>query len=421
VTVLSPVNVHSPEDLVVQEAQQFVAAYGTKKHGRQLQALMDIVSGIQGYRMDSKCPQGIIHQFLFAERIENNHVIDYDVVISHFWQGVFEYLPNAMLRGTKVMVRKAALPTTDGSVTVELSISKHGRDYEERETKMPPVNYLRMQGRAAMRKFVNSCYKTRLRQQCNSCGRTGSLGVQKEEDKGCPKCKSINSKMLAGVMRRRSRACLDCGHVRFTTMKRVCGHPREKEDGTIEYVDGCGGVDVQTLQTEEYLTDHEKWDGVLGEDGHDPEVHIIHNELEKDASEFVQACIGSMPRDARDPNGDSQTRKILRILVDPQDGAKICKDCRDDSDSVCAQSCADPLCDHDRMPDPKQSCGAKTFSLSECINYSKKIGDHLGYTASLANRRVAKVRKHAAEFARQNGRRFVTARYIARRLSTEEV
>lgn len=402
-------------DQIVMDAQAFVSEFGSDRHGEPIQALLNAVSGVSTYRMGGG-DQGYIARKFMGERIENNHVVDFGSVVSHFWNGVFKYLPKAVRTGDEVQARDAEI----GSHAT--APKQHGRTYQRRATKMPPLTFLRMQGVASARKYITECYKRALRQQCLDCGTVQTLGTTKEFDDGCPKCKSMDSAMIAGVMRRRTRKCSNCQLVRPCTIKRLCGHPKEAKDGSIVYEGGCGSTEIIVVQSEEFISsDREKWESTLGADTKDPEVEYIQNELTNDSAEFAKACLQSMPSDPRDPTGDSQSRKILRILTVPSDGVDICKKCVTSAPTVCSKGCGKADCAHSRMADPRQSCGASSFSLASCVNYSRKLGEHLGYTPSLANRRVAKVREHVKKFAKTSARQFATARFFHERLEQDGV
>lgn len=396
-------------DQIVNAAQQYVQKFGIKRHGPEIQAMMDAVADIEGYRLDPSSPQGYIRRKFLSERIEANHVVDFDMLVSKFWSGVFQYLMKASKVGGDVEVREQTLLQNAEIGVAEVEVTHHhGRAYKVRATKMPAITFLRMQGVAAARKYVNECYKRRLRQQCQDCGRVASLGSTKEFDEGC-KCGSMKSEIIARVMRRRERRCLDCKELRPANIKRLCGH--ENEDGT--FTNGCGSTDVSVVQAEEFIPDDSDRQEAL-HDTHeeDSETKFIEHELERDGREFIAECVKSMPGDPNNPSGDSQSRKILRVLVDPQAGAEVCRSCNDRAAKVCVE-CKEADCAHEKVPDPKMCCGSNVFSIGQCVNYSKRIGEHFGYTASLANRRVAKVREFVAKFAKEHAREFVSARVIA--------
>lgn len=393
-------------DEIVLAAQQYVSKHGESRSGPEIRALMDAVADTQDYSMDTGSDQGYIKRKFSSERIESNNVIDYPTLISKFWSGVFKYLMKASSVGSEVEVRDVSLISTVGIVDIEVT-KHHGRTYKVRSTRMSAIAFLRLQGTAEARKYLNECYKHYLRQECQSCGLVSSLGPTKEFDTGCAKCGSMKSEILARVMRRRERRC-ECGQIRPTNVKRMCGH----EDTTGKIVNGCGGTEIAIVQAEELLpndTDHQE----ALHDTHevDSEAKFVEHESERDVKVFMEACIRAMPSDRKDPTGDSQGRKILRILTDTQAGAEVCNLCYTHAAKVCIE-CKETNCEHEKVPDPKVCCGSSVFSLTQCINYSKRIGEFTHTTASLANRRTGKVRAHVIEFAKHHTREFATARAI---------
>ena len=363
----------SPAD-ILDRAKAFIVEHGAYKYGKPIQDLMDLVSGVCGYRMDAATEQGFIYRKLLNNKFEHNHIIDIDVMISKFWYGAIQTVLRAKPVGAIVDIKN---PT----------------DNTPRKTKLPPLSYIRNMGVARARKYIDECCRARLKQLCHDCSRVSSLGRQRELDPGC-KC-GCKESTLPRVFGNKIRTCTECGRRRLAYFERVCGSLRIDEDSGKEYVEsGCGSSNISIIQSEEFVdsSDKDAWEWKFGLTETDPESDVSNTQVTQDAARFAKACIDALPEDLSDPTGDSKTRKILRIMVDPQEGAGICKQCREqDSDS----------------------CGAQTFDISECVNYSKKLGRYFGYSTTLANRRVKKIRSHTIKFAREHANEFVTAKYIA--------
>lgn len=428
-------------DRIVDIARVYIKRFGHGRFGPEIQALMDAVSGVSSYKMGDRHNQGYIYKKFMTERIDSNHIIDFDELVGKFWLGVFDYLDSALPQGTKIAKREEYLKNGHGKVPVSIQ-KRHGRFYSVKSTMMDPIVYLRSRGLAYARKYVIQCYKERLRQECQDCGTINTIGSTFEIQEPCPKCGSRISELQAGFMRRRTRRCgqLDskskvingCGHTRPAKLKRICGRPvadadgivKKTNDGRYECVGGCGSFNVNLIQAEKYSSEEHDVTDDGGEDDiesvsgfTDPEDSVSQSEAASDASAFASACVTALPPDPRDPTGDSQSRKILRVLVEPGASLDMCKSCNKMAIMVCVDGCGESTCTHSKVPDPKMSCGSRTFSFEDCVNYSKKIGDYFGYTASLANRRVAKVREHVLTFAQNNKHKYTTAKFIVNNLT----
>lgn len=361
-------------------AKAFIAEHGAYKYGPPIQALMDAVSGVTGYRLASTTDQGFIHKKLMHSRMEHNHIVDIDTMISKFWYGAIQAVLRAQPEGTVVNIK---------NLTGEAP----------RPTQMNPLAYIRNMGIAAARKYIDECCRQRLKVLCHDCNIITNLGKQREIDIGC-KCGCKESTSPQAFVTNRYRVCVKCGVKRLAIFERICGRSViDTDTGAAKITGGCGSNNVTIIQTEEFVDSNgrDAWEWKFGLTETDPESDASTAQLTQDAANFAKACIEALPKDLSDPQGDSKTRKILRILVDPTEGAAICKQCREQ--------------------DP-ETCGAQTFDLSECVNYSKKLGQHFGYSTTLANRRVKKVRSHTLQFAIEHQDQFATAKYIAKKLCT---
>jgi hypothetical protein len=145
------------------------------KKGKELQKFMDVVSGVEKYRLDNHKRQGYIRRSFAKELIAEQFLLELDEIISVFWQGVFEHLDNAKYHGEIVEIKSS------------------GVENKLRPTNKNPINYLRYHGRMAVRNYISSLYRKNLEQGCMKCGR------------------------FTGV--RNNKKCLHCGHEMVTTYK----------------------------------------------------------------------------------------------------------------------------------------------------------------------------------------------------------
>jgi hypothetical protein len=375
------------EDAVILEAQDFITQYGAARHGGPIQNLMDLVSGISQYKMSITTPQGYLYNKLVSGRLEYNHIIDQDQMISRFWSGVLKAVMKAKAVGTVVNI-------DDGTGT------------EARPTRLTQLQYIRKYGVSAARKYIDECCKKKLRQQCNDCHTVSSLGPQREYDKGCHKCGSFESIKPHQFVRKRVRVCVKCGTIRATRFERVCGRVGVDADGqTVS--GGCGSENITIVQIED-LTDQIDTEY---DHGHQetPEACLDDVQSHAELNKFTQVCLDSLPGDANDASGDSSTKRILRVLVDPACGASVCRECVRTAPKVMVEG--------EEVPDPKYCCGASKFAIGCCINYSKRLGQYFGYSAALANRRVNKVRQHTLAVAKKYADQFEVARAIVGKLA----
>ncbi|KKM81528.1 hypothetical protein LCGC14_1328940 [marine sediment metagenome] len=138
------------------------------KKGKRLQEFMDVVSGVDSYRLDSSKRQGYIRNSFAKELISEQFLIELEEIVSVFWQGVFEHLDKAKLYGEVVQIK------TPGS------------NLELRPTNNNPINYLRYHGRMAVRNHISYLYRKNLEQGCPSCGVISTVRANKV----CPSCGS---------------------------------------------------------------------------------------------------------------------------------------------------------------------------------------------------------------------------------------
>ena len=369
----------NPND-VIACAKTWIAQHGAYKYGPPIQALMELISGVPKYKMIVSTDQGYIYRKLIRS-MEHNHIVDIETMVSKFWYGAIQAVLRAQPLGTEVDINNG---------TVE----------RRRKTGMAPLTYIRNMGVAAARKYIDECCRRRLKQVCHDCSKITSLGKQFETDNGC-RCGHKESVLPRAFVRHPLRTCTKCHEKRALKFERVCGTVNtDKETGEqwISKESGCGSNNVTIIQIEDFVEDGENdaWEWKFGVTDNNPETEVAEIEMMEDVNRFTTACIAALPGDVADPAGDSQTRKILRVLVDPTAGIDICKQCHIE----------DPEC-----------CGAPTFSIEVCTNYSKKLGQYFGYSTTLANRRVKKIRKHTLKFANEHQDEFITAKYLASRMS----
>jgi len=141
------------------------------RKGQRIQEFMDAISGIEGYSLKNLNKQGHIRSAFAKEIISAQFLIIFEDIISHFWQGVFEYLDKAKLHGEMIEIKAP------------------GKKKEKRPTKNNPIHYLRYQGRMAARNQISLLYRRNLDQSCPECGYKTTI----KSDKECPHCKSIMS------------------------------------------------------------------------------------------------------------------------------------------------------------------------------------------------------------------------------------
>jgi hypothetical protein len=375
------------EDVIITTAQDFIRINGPKKHGGPVQDLMDLVSGIVQYKMAACTPQGYIYNKLIHARLEYNHIIDRDQLISKFWSGVFKAITKAKIVGAIVDI-------------------DNGTDEAPRATRLTPLQYIRKHGVSAGRKYIDECCKKKLRQRCNDCHNISTLGPQREYDRGCLKCGCTESAQPRQFNRKRIRVCVMCSSVRTTRYERVCGRV-SIENGVQIISNGCGSSDITLVQIEDPTDIIDDMCGV--EHCDTPEDMLSEAQSSVELDRFTRMCIESLPNDIRDTFGDSNTKRVLRVLVDPACGAGVCNECIRVSPKI--------IKDDKEIPDPKYCCGARRFAIGSCINYSKRLGQYFGYSAALANRRVNKVRQHTLAIAKKYVGDFDVAKAIVQRLS----
>ena len=80
----------------------------------------------------------------------------------------------------------------------------------------------------------------------------------------------------------------------------------------------------------------------------------------------------------------------------------ICKKCVSNAPNVCSIKCGTVECSHDQVKDPKVTCGATSFAMHKCLNYSKKIAEYHGGATTLYGRRLNKIRQCFVKYVKDN-------------------
>jgi hypothetical protein len=252
-----------------------------KTAGPEIQAVMDLVSGVIDYKMTASTNQGWIHKKLIRDRIETNHVIDADALISWFWTGVMKALQRVQVAGTDVPVWYDEISELNGTPHI-------------RATKMSGLNYLRQYGLFMAKRYINETFKKRLRQQCMDCKRISPIGSMREYDDGCV-CGAMDSHLNQIGPNKRTRTCDVCHKTRPTRFERVCGEPRVVH-GAIEFINGCGSENIVLVTIEEYS--HHDYDNEallakatdLIAEHSTPESLYADSEIQNEINHFIKEC-----------------------------------------------------------------------------------------------------------------------------------
>lgn len=375
-------------DEVVSKVQQDLIS--KTPDARSLQQLMDLVSGVQAYSTLDHRRQGVIRgifdkeseKFKSGSRYRiSNFSLDLDDVISTFWEHVIKYLPRASVTGGVVPVRVVA--GQDAKTTA----TRDGLSFADRDTKCNPVHYLRKMGVMGVRNLVNSVYRKNLIQVCEQCSSASNVSRVEIEGKECPKCKSTDVENHwpdgnSAYRVRKEKLCKGCQNTWTRKFAYSCQTCQSNE---IRIESRYGPTDDLTQLTNDDVSAEET---------------LITHEAERELDNILRDIYNFLPADPRDPTLVSRTKEIFTILVDPKASVDICRKCVSAAPQVCADQCKEKDCKHTRMPDPKVSCGATTFSINKCVNFSRKIGEYHGCSASLSARRVKKVRQYFIRFVK---------------------
>lgn len=376
----------------VLRAQESIAT--GRRNNKAIQDMMDLISGIQNYAIWNINKQGVIRKAFELERLRHNgtkagraasFATDLDDVISTFWEHVFKYLPRATATGENVPVRVVD-GQYDDDTEFDENTSTAGLQFVQRSTKCNPVHYLRNMGIMGVRNLINKSYRRNIVMVCDDCGQGSSVSTTEESSDKCPKCTSDDVGKYwpdgnSSYRSRKARKCNECNHIWLRQFTRKCYK--------------CNSENVRT---ESRIQNGEDsiFQAPSGEDS--AETLLVANELNQNIDTLIGKLYNFLPSDPRDPKVVSRTKDVFNILTRPEFSKDMCGKCVAKAPMVCDEKCGLTNCIHGKAPDPKISCGEPSFSLDKCINFSKKIGEYHGCSASLAARRVKKVREYVKRY-----------------------
>jgi hypothetical protein len=149
-------------------------------------------------------------------------------------------------------------------------------------------------------------------------------------------------------------------------------------------------------------------DDLLAQTSSGADTETTLSELEEDLliDGLITKLYNYLPLDPRDPTAVSKTKEVFDILVKSEASAEMCKKCVASASTICTERCklfkTQGKCGHEKTLDPADTCGADHFLIGKCVNFSKKIGEHHNCSASLAARRVKKVREYVKRYIEEH-------------------
>jgi hypothetical protein len=333
---------------------------------RVVQQFLDAISGVKDYSLTDNTQQGNIKRIFEKECFkqhggagQSSFSISIEDMISIFWESVFRDLPNAKTHGSTVNTR---LVKGQDSAAV-------------RQTNCNPINWLKMRGVMGIRNAINKIYSKYLFQTCDDCGHQAKPNSVESTTLICPKCSSQDTveHWPDGTSMYRSTKERKCN---------TCGGMWKRE---FAYACTCGSanVHIESRFNNAIDTIDETADGL-------PTIEERHVgvDLDSELVGLIAKVYSSLPTNP-DPKCDAtntKTRAILDILCNSPTSSDICSKCVARAPVVCSEQCHSVNCIHSKVPDPKQTCGATSFSLISCINYNKKLGEYQGVSATLSSR-----------------------------------
>ncbi len=353
-----------------------------------MQELMDLVSNVPSYSVADLARQGMIKR-LFEKECKrhysrnndySNFSINLDDIISIFWETIFKDLPDAQVTGTVVNTR----------------VVKGQDNIAERATNCNPINWLKSRGVMAVRNAINKIYNRNLVQVCDECGHQSKATSKEINSKHCPTCKGANTLEHwpdgnSTYKSTKHRKCLDCSAIWQRKFSYVCSD--------------CLSTNVHI---ESKFENREDAIYDLALDEPTIEERYLEQELEAEVQTIIKGTYDTLPLNP-DPTSlptETKARAILDVIFDPVVAKDICSKCVSKSDDICSVKCADfkntKQCIHFKIKDPKQTCGADSFALDKCVNYSKKIGEYHGVSATLSSRRIKLIRKYFVKYVSEN-------------------
>lgn len=348
---------------------------------------MDAISGVDGYKLSDTNRQGVIGKFIDNEltyirdrkyQSTINFGVDENDIVSTFWQGVFKSLPKAKQFGQVVSVRVVDGQAFDGQIT---SI-RNGVTYNDRPTQDNPIHWLRKEGRMAIRNSLNKLYRDNLTLICDDCGHESTVKTTETTTK-C-KCGSEDTKKIwpgghSSYGAEKSRSCNVCNMVWKRKFSYLC-HKCESSNTKIE-------------SKSEHREDH--LEQIMSGD-ESAEDTMTRHEMSQELDDIIKLLFSSLPNDPQDNSAMTMKKELFNMMVDPKYGSNICKMCKLSSAKICSQRClmskAGVRCEHELILDPKECCGAESFTTELCVNYSKKLAEYHGCSPTLSHRHIKKLR-----------------------------
>jgi Zn finger protein HypA/HybF involved in hydrogenase expression len=346
------------------------------KYSKNISRFMDLVVNVQNYDINNHRRQGVISRTYAKESIvkfsDTGIAINIADLISEFWSEVFNSLDKVKPTGGDIVAKSVAGAGIHGGA---------------RQTKCNSINYLRSRGIMAVRNYINNWYRHNLVQICNQCRHESSIHSEEYGTNICPSCSSSNTEKWwpsghASFRSKKCRRCLDCGASWTRKFMYVCPQ--------------CKSADVYMEMLNRQASDfRDKIDNLSDDINVESMYSDMENEIEM--QKLVESIRNTFHINIHS-NTKSKSNEIFDLIF-PVDGVSpICKMCVRDAPMVCSLSCGETDCTHEKIPDPKYTCGAEKFSMATCVNFSKKIAKYHGCSTTLAARRVEKVRTHFIKY-----------------------
>ena len=359
-----------------------------------IQEMMNLIIGVKSYRIENLSNQGIIKKLFDREckKCTNNNnysnfSIDFSDIVSIFWENVFKDILKAEVQGTIVNTRVVKGQDTSNEAVFK---SKDGLNFISRSTQCNPINWLRWRGVMGVRNAINKIYNKNLLQICEDCGHSGTADSREVESTACTKCKSSDTKEYwpngsSTYKSTKYRICTQCSNTWRRKFSYICSN--------------CLSTNVRIATRFD-----SKEDTIYNTPSNDcraDELFVI-SEPEVEIESIIFGVYKSLPTNPNQPGVETRARAILDILFDPKVSRDICSQCSFNAKDMCAIKCTKfnetKHCEHNKVKDPKQTCGAQKFELDKCINYAKKISQFHGVSANLSNRRMKIVRKYFVKY-----------------------
>jgi hypothetical protein len=184
-------------------------------------------------------------------------------------------------------------------------------------------------------------------------------------------------------MSRKSRECKECGNTWRRKFVRACCK--------------CGSQNIS--MDSKIISQDDLLNLVPAENEYIDDLMLLQKETK--IVHLLEDMYKSLPTNPQDPLLDTKSQEIFRILVYPNASSEICRQCNQTAPKVCEIMCdkfkLNRSCEHNLIVNNKYCCGEASFNPN-CVNYSKKIGEYQKCSASLAARRVKKIRIHIKKY-----------------------